>query len=235
MEFYMLELESSFISSLSDVMDTCENLIKTLGRGILSSEDMLIFDRSIEKDGSEEKLKLRKGLKSAIWNDEPWQRITYVEACSLLSSFSSQLSLQPPDPWKNEPLRSEHEKFLSQNIFTNSPVFVTNYPKSIKPFYMKTSQPPEDDFVENFDLLVPQWELAGGSVREEDYDALERVIKQDGIQGLDWYLELRKFGSTRHGGFGIGWERLVGWLTGIENLRDCMAFPRSAGEVGIQF
>ena len=124
-------------------------------------------------------------------------------------------------------LKTEHERYLAEKIF-KKPVFVTDYPKDIKAFYMKLNE--DKKTVRAVDLLAPGiGEIVGGSQREDDYDKLMEVIKQKGLNmdNYEWYLELRKYGSVPHSGFGLGFERMLMYVTGIENIRDVLPFPRT--------
>jgi len=135
------------------------------------------------------------------------------------------------------PLQSEHERWLAETL-VRGPVFVTDYPASLKPFYMRMN--PDEKTVACFDLLVPHvGELIGGSVREERYDVLETQMRGAGVigeevgkeSGYQWYLDLRKNGGAPHAGFGMGFERLVSWVSGIDNVRECIPMPRWAGRM----
>jgi asparaginyl-tRNA synthetase len=148
--------------------------------------------------------------------------LEYTDAIALLQKNKKEIK------WGDD-LSREHEKFLCEEHF-NSPVFVINWPKSMKPFYMRVND--DDKTVGNFDLILPQvGELIGGSIREERYEVLEQQMKDHNIslESLQWYLDLRKFGTAPHGGFGLGFERLLSFVTGLKNVRDVIAVPRHYG------
>ena len=154
----------------------------------------------------------------------PFKRISYTEAIDLL--LQSGKTFETPVSWGMD-LSSEHERFLAESIF-NAPTIVYNYPKDIKAFYMR--QNPDGKTVAAMDILVPQiGELIGGSQREERFQVLSDRINEMGLNQEDfwWYLELRKFGTAIHSGFGLGFERLIMFVTGMENIRDVIPFPRS--------
>lgn len=151
-------------------------------------------------------------------------RVTYTEAIKLLKDSKQKFEI--PVEWGMD-LKTEHERYLAEKIF-KKPVFVTDYPKDIKAFYMKLNE--DKKTVRAVDLLAPGiGEIVGGSQREDDYDKLMEVIKQKGLNmdNYEWYLELRKYGSVPHSGFGLGFERMLMYVTGIENIRDVLPFPRT--------
>ncbi|MBW0462070.1 hypothetical protein O181_001785 [Austropuccinia psidii MF-1] len=249
-EFWMLEAEMSFIDDLQVLMDLVEHLIKSI-----------ILNMHQTKNSTPKDLQLLNApLSSREAADTKWRRISYSEAVETICSYNQKTDAQspslPPINW-GEPLGSEHEKWLASS-FAKGPVFVTDYPKSLKPFYVRESNSSQNHNTSStstlansvnqfanepvaacFDLLVPEiGEVAGGSLREPNLSSLRQNMLQKGIISLDshetdptyqWYLDLRQFGSAPSGGFGIGWERLVSWLAGIENVRECIAFPRLAG------
>jgi asparaginyl-tRNA synthetase len=135
-----------------------------------------------------------------------------------------------PVEWGND-LQSEHEKYLTEEVF-NGPVIVTDYPKEIKAFYMKINE--DEKTVRGMDVLVPRLgEIIGGSERENRFEVLERRIAEEGLNKEDywWYLELRKYGSVPHSGFGLGFERLIQYVTGMQNIRDVIPFPRAVKSI----
>lgn len=151
--------------------------------------------------------------------DKEWPRIEYGQAVELLQEKGESIE------W-GEDIKTDQEKLLCDIL--DGPVFVTRYPRKNKPFYMRPVEGRED-LVECFDLLVPRLgELAGGSMREERLDELVQSMDVKGLKKEDyeWYLDLRRYGSVPHGGFGLGWERLIAWVTGAENVRECIGFPR---------
>jgi asparaginyl-tRNA synthetase len=153
-------------------------------------------------------------------------RITYTEAVDILKKSGQQFEY--PVEWGID-LQTEHERYITEKIF-NKPVFVSDYPKEIKAFYMRLND--DSKTVAASDLLVPGvGEIIGGSQREERLDILEKRIEDLGMRKEDywWYLELRKYGGTKHAGFGLGFERMIMYLTGMANIRDVIPFPRTTG------
>ena len=154
----------------------------------------------------------------------PFRRVTYNEAIDQL--LAAKVDFEFPLAWGSD-LQSEHEKYLTEKIY-QQPVILINHPKDIKAFYMK--QNVDNRTVRSMDVLVPRLgEIIGGSQREDDYETLKSRIEQCGLNPKDywWYLELRRFGSVPHAGFGLGFERLVQFVTGIQNIRDVIPFPRA--------
>jgi asparaginyl-tRNA synthetase len=152
--------------------------------------------------------------------------LDYSDAITALEK--SNISFQFPVSWGID-LQSEHERYLT-DVFVKGPVVVINYPKAIKAFYMRENN--DGNTVAAMDFLVPRLgEIIGGSQREERYDVLKRRIQENGlsVDSYNWYLDLRKFGTAPHSGFGLGFERLLMYLTGIQNIRDVMPFPRYPG------
>lgn len=239
-EFYMLEVEIAFVDTLDPLLALIEDMVETLVRSISTSR---LGKETLSTVGDEDKAReLEERWKGLL--ERPWSRITYTEAISRLSSAVEQKEVQfvSPPVW-GAPLQAEHERFLAQTVF-NGPVFVTDYPKSLKPFYMlpsagTTPTPEGGETVACFDLLVPAvGELIGGSLREHRYDELLAEMQRRGMAvgdgdedegSLRWYLELRKWGSIKHGGFGLGFDRLLCYLAGVENIREAVAFPRWVG------
>nr|KAJ3420484.1 hypothetical protein HK105_005616 [Polyrhizophydium stewartii] len=231
-EFWMLEAEACFLTDVSQLLDLAEAKIKHVVGHLLDAvpADLAFFDEFVER-GLIAKLERVR--------DEPFARVTYTEAVSLLQQTAARGAKDAPS-WEfpvkwGLPLQSEHEKHLAQEIF-GKPVFVTDYPKEFKPFYMKasaaaaagaTSAPGET--VACTDLLVPKiGELVGGSLREDRLDVLRRRVTECGLseEEYQWYLDLRRYGSVPHGGYGMGFERFLGFVTGVTNLRDLIPAPR---------
>jgi asparaginyl-tRNA synthetase len=159
---------------------------------------------------------------------QDFKRLTYTEAVTILSEARE--SFEFPVDWGSD-IQAEHERYLCEKVF-QGPVVLTDYPKTIKPFYMKVNQ--DDKTVRAMDVLVPKiGEIIGGSQREDDYDTLLARMKELGVNpdSYWWYLDLRKFGSAPHSGFGLGFERLVQFATGMTNIRDVIPFPRTPGNV----
>lgn len=214
-EFWMVEPEASFYH-LEDIMKLAENMLTYCIRYILDNcqEDIAFFDQWIEK-GLIEKL-------NGILNS-PFNHITYTQAIEILEKNSDHFDKKVS--WGDD-LQSEHEKFITEEIF-KSPVIVTDYPKDIKAFYMKLNE--DGKTVKGMDVLVPRMgEIIGGSEREDNYDKLLKRMEELKIDtsSYEWYLDLRKYGSVPHAGFGLGFERLLQYITGIANIRDAIPFPR---------
>ncbi len=217
-EFWMIEPEIAF----ADLRDNCqlgEDFLRYMVVYALENcqEDLDFFNQRIEK-GLLNKL---ESLASA-----EFKTISYTEAVQLLQKSGQ--AFEYPVAWGND-LQSEHERYLTEKIF-NGPVFVVDYPKQIKAFYMRMNA--DDKTVAAMDLLVPRvGEIIGGSQREERLDVLQGRMATQGIgaDDMDWYLDIRRWGSCPHAGFGLGFERLLMYLTGMENIRDVIPFPRTPG------
>ncbi len=219
-EFWHIEPEVAF-AELSDVMEIAEEMIKYVISAVLTecADEIAFFDQFMEK-GLKEKLLLVVNSEFAVCE--------YTQAVELLKK--SGVAFQYPVSCGCD-LQTEHERYLTETVF-RKPVFVTNYPKEIKSFYMK--QNPDGKTVAATDLLVPGiGEIIGGSQREEDHEKLLSAMNARGmdVSAYGQYLDLRIFGSVPHGGFGLGFERLVMYMTGIENIRDVTLFPRSVGSI----
>ena len=217
-EFWMIEPEIAF-AELEDDMALAESMLKYIIRYVLENapEEMAFLNSFMDK-GLIERL-------THVMNSD-FGRITYTEAVALLEKHNNKFDYKVS--WGCD-LQTEHERYLTEEIFKR-PVFVTDYPKEIKAFYMK--QNPDGKTVAAMDCLVPGiGEIIGGSQREEDYDKLLTRIRELGMKEEDYgfYLDLRKYGTTRHAGFGLGFERCVMYLTGIGNIRDVLPFPRTVG------
>ncbi|MBW1750193.1 MAG: asparagine--tRNA ligase, partial [Deltaproteobacteria bacterium] len=217
-EFWMLEPEMAFCD-LGCNMEVAEELIKELVAAVLDAcaEDLDLFNRFVSKG-------LLQRLETV--RDQSFVRMTYSEAVDELQSASTKFEF--PVKWGID-LQAEHERFLCEEL-AGRPVIVINYPKEIKPFYMRM----DDDgrTVAAMDVLVPGiGELVGGSQREERLDPLVARMEEAGLdlEEYSWYLDLRRYGSVPHSGFGLGFERLVQFVTGMGNIRDVIAFPRTPG------
>jgi asparaginyl-tRNA synthetase len=267
-EFYMLEAEISFIDDLQQVMDIVERLVQNIvtrlhhslvGEELLSARDLHKFDENEVTRGGLEKrwLRLIEGQ---------WPRISYTAAVLLLQEAVSRNAVCFEFPLTfGAGLQAEHEKYIADTVGNGGPVFVTDYPRDSKAFYMApTPSPPgclsSNSTVSCFDLLVPEMcEIAGGSMREHRLDAMLTTLgnrgmllaestnqpRQDEIEGsrqgsgpidissvpesLRWYVDLRRYGSVPHGGFGLGLDRLLCYLSGVPSIRDVVSFPRWHG------
>ncbi|NGX28628.1 MAG: Asparagine--tRNA ligase [Candidatus Anoxychlamydiales bacterium] len=217
-EFWMLEPEFAF-ADLKDNVALASDYIKYMAKVALdeNEEDIAFFDKFIEKG-------LIERLKHVI--ESPFEVITYTDAIKILEK--SNKKFQYPVKWGND-LQSEHERYLSEEHF-KKPVVVIDYPKEIKAFYMKDNS--DGKTVAAMDILVPKiGEIVGGAQREDSYDLLKKKIemKKLDLDTYKWYLDLRKYGTVPHAGFGVGFERLVQFITGIENIRDVIPFYRATG------
>ena len=215
-EFWMIEPEICF-ADLNDDMELAEEMIKYIFKYVIDNypEEMNFFNSFIDKN-------LLERLNNVINSD--FARITYTDAISELEKHNDEFEYKVS--WGAD-LQTEHERFLSEKIF-KKPVFVTDYPKDIKAFYMKLNN--DGKTVAAVDLLVPGiGEIIGGSQREDDYNKLLNRMKELNmpIDNYNWYLDLRKYGSCKHAGFGLGFERALMYLTGMQNIRDVIPFPRT--------
>ena len=217
-EFWMIEPEIAF-ADLQDDMELAEDMLKFVINYVMehAPEEMAFFNQFVDK-GLIERL-------THVANSD-FGRITYTDAIKELEKHNDKFAYKVF--WGCD-LQTEHERFLTEEIF-KKPVFVTDYPKEIKAFYMKLNE--DGKTVAAMDCLVPGiGEIIGGSQREDDYEKLLQRIRENGMkeETYDYYLDLRKYGSTRHAGFGLGFERAVMYLTGIGNIRDVLPFPRTVG------
>ena len=217
-EFWMIEPEMAFCDLEGD-METAEAFLKFLVDSVMAScaEDLELFGKFIDKDLPERLAQIR---------DQRFARLSYTEAVSLLQKSGH--SFQFPVQWGAD-LQSEHERYLTEEIL-GSPAIVHDYPLSIKPFYMRVNS--DGKTVAAMDILFPGiGEIVGGSQREERYDVLQRRMEELGLGGenYDWYLDLRRYGTVPHAGFGLGFERMVQLVTGMKNIREVIPFPRTPG------
>lgn len=215
-EFWMIEPEIAF-ADLEDDMVLAEEMVKYIISYVLENapEEMEFFNKFIDKG-------LLERLDSIVNAD--FGRITYTEAVELLKKSGK--DFQYPVDWGTD-LQTEHERYLTEEIF-KKPLFVTDYPKDFKAFYMRLND--DGKTVAAADLLVPGvGEIIGGSQREERMDVLKSRMKEMGLEAEDygWYLDLRKYGGVKHAGFGLGFERMIMYLTGMSNIRDVLPFPRT--------
>ena len=217
-EFWMVEPEIAF-ADLKDDMDLARDMIRSVIRYVMKTcpKDLEFFNSFIDKG-------LLERLNHVAGSDFGY--ITYTEAVKLLEKNNGKFEY--PVSWGAD-LQTEHERYLTEQVF-GKPVFVTDYPKEIKAFYMRMND--DEKTVAAVDLLVPGiGEIIGGSQREERLETLKRRMAETGLREEDywWYLDLRRFGGVKHAGFGLGFERLVMYLTGISNIRDVLPFPRTTG------
>jgi len=219
-EFWMIEPELAF-ADINDDMQCAEDYLKFCIRYVLEQnhDDLEFFDERVEKG-------LLKRLEQLL--KEPFARVTYTEAIEILIKESPKANFQVPVEWGMD-LNSEHERYLVEKV-KKKPSIVYNYPKDIKAFYMRLND--DEKTVAAMDVLVPQiGEVIGGSQREERLDVLERRLAEMELDPKDywWYMDLRRYGSVPHSGFGLGFERLIMLATGVENIRDTIPFPRYPG------
>ncbi|WP_102050501.1 asparagine--tRNA ligase [Pygmaiobacter massiliensis] len=217
-EFWMVEPEIAF-ADLEDDMDLAEAMIKSVVGYILETcpDEMAFFNQFYDKT-------LIERLNALVSSD--FARVTYTDAVKILEEHNDKFDYKVD--WGTD-LQTEHERFLTEEIY-KKPVFVTNYPKAIKSFYMRENE--DGKTVAAADMLVPGvGELIGGSQREERLEKLIARMEENGMDRRDyeWYLDLRRFGTAKHAGFGLGFERLIMYVTGIPNIRDVLPFPRTAG------
>ncbi len=215
-EFWMIEPEIAFCDLEKD-MEIAEKMVKYIIEYVFAHmpEEMDFFDQWVEK-----------GIKSKLLKivNQPFARVTHKEAINILLKANLKFENKPI---QGQDMNTEHEKYLTEVHF-KSPVFVTDWPKDIKAFYMRMNE--DNETVAAMDLLVPgSGELIGGSQREERLDRLEKRMDEMGVPkaDLEWYLDLRRYGGCVHSGFGMGFERLLMYLSGVENIRDVIPFPRT--------
>ncbi|MEG0590794.1 MAG: asparagine--tRNA ligase [Lachnospiraceae bacterium] len=215
-EFWMIEPEMAF-ADLDDNMDLAEAMLKYVIHYVLEQapEEMNFFNSFVDKG-------LLERLQNVVTSD--FVRVTYTDAVEILKKHNDKFDYQVS--WGTD-LQTEHERYLTEEVY-KCPVFVTDYPKEIKSFYMKMNE--DQKTVAAVDCLVPGiGEIIGGSQREDDYDKLVKRMEEMKLnpEEYEFYLDLRKYGSTRHAGFGLGFERCVMYLTGMSNIRDVIPFPRT--------
>lgn len=217
-EFWMIEPEIAF-ADLNDDMNLAEDMLKYIINYCLENapEEMEFFNKFIDKG-------LLERLNNVVSNE--FARVTYTEAIEILKEHNDEFAYKVE--WGCD-LQTEHERYLTETVYKR-PVMVTDYPKDIKAFYMKLND--DKKTVAAVDVLVPGiGEIIGGSQREENYDVLVERMKEMGLdpKDYDWYLDLRKYGTNKHAGFGLGFERAVMYITGMQNIRDVLPFPRTVG------
>jgi len=251
-EFYMLEAEVNFESHLEGIMVLVEDMLRNLTHTIHDSklgQEIIYGRRTGESELETQQTNLSETLERR-WHgmmSASWPRITYTDAVSML--HGSNKIFEHPVSWGTG-LQAEHERFIATVVGQGQPVFVTNYPQKLKPFYMLPSARSSisSPTVDCFDLLVPEvCEISGGSMREYRLPQLLEAMQSHGLVvqsmtgtsddypseedlgTLKWYVDLRRWGSVPHGGFGLGFDRLLGYLAGVENIREVVAFPRWVG------
>lgn len=217
-EFWMIEPEAAFFE-LSDNMALAERYLQRLLSDLLnkSQGDMAFFDERIQPG-------LRASLEAVL--NKPFEHLSYTDAVAILEKSGQKFEY--PCSWGSD-LQAEHERYLTEQ-HVKGPVILYNYPRSIKPFYMRCND--DGKTVTAMDVLVPGvGEIIGGSQREERLDVLLARMAELGLHEQDywWYIDLRRFGTVPHSGFGLGLERVVQWVTGMTNIRDCIPFPRTPG------
>ena len=222
-EFWMIEPEMAFCDLEGD-MEVAEAMVKYIIRTVMERcpDELEFFNKFVDKT-------LIERLTNVVEND--FARVTYTEAIELLKKADVQFDY-PVKEWGID-LQTEHERYLTEKVFKR-PVFVTDYPAEIKAFYMRLND--DGKTVAAVDLLVPGvGEIIGGSQREERLDYLQKKVEElhMDMSSYDWYLELRKYGGVKHAGYGLGFERMVMYVTGIENIRDVLPFPRTTGSINM--
>jgi asparaginyl-tRNA synthetase len=243
-EFWMLEAEWGDVSPSASttpggVRGICafvEGMLRHTLRALLE-RDRTREDLDVLSDGHNRQSERREQINKAVYSPKPWTVMTYTEAIEHLRGSGQTFEFEPV--W-GKSLQSEHEKWLADKI-VGGPVFVVDYPVGLKPFYMRLNSAAcgQEGTVACFDLLVPGvGELVGGSVREEREEVLIKRMRECGLLGdtgelgaYQWYLDLRKYGGAPHVGFGMGFERLVSWVGGVENVKECVPVPRWAGRM----
>ena len=217
-EFWMIEPEMAFCDLEGD-MDCAQQFLKYIFKAVLdkNSEDMAFFEQFVLKG-------LVETLEHVI--NTPFEHMTYTEAIKYLEKHNQEFEF--PVEWGSD-IASEHERYLTE-VIAKRPVIVTDYPKEIKSFYMKQND--DGKTVRGMDILAPRLgEIIGGSERESDYDKLKARMDELKMDDTNywWYMNLRRFGSAPHAGFGLGFERAVRYVTGVENIRDVIPYPRAVG------
>ena len=236
-EFWMIEPEVAF-ADIHDNMDLAEDMLKFLVQYALDNcrADLEFLNKRLQDEEKHKKVQDRAPMnlleRLHFVLAEKFERITYTEAIDVLknSNYNKKKKFNfPIEEWGAD-LQSEHERYLTEKVFAG-PVFVTDYPKEIKAFYMRLSD--DGRTVAALDVLAPGiGEIIGGSQREERLDVLERRMDEMRLdkEHYDWYLDLRRYGTVPHAGFGLGFERLVNYITGMTNIRDVIPFPRVPGK-----
>jgi asparaginyl-tRNA synthetase len=247
-EFYMLEAELAFVDDVNVIMDVVEDMLRSVAKGLQTSTVGQELLEARTRDQEPEDTSVSHNILAQRWQGlaaGPWPRITYDAAVQHLKEAVAQGRAEFEfAPGHEDGLQTEHERYLAESMGRGGPVFVTDYPRNIKPFYMApsndlTAEGQATSTVACFDLLVPEiCELVGGSMREHRLPELLKSMKEHGLQettdnstetsdgSLQWYVDLRRYGSVPHGGFGLGFDRLLCYLSGVSNIRDVVSFPR---------
>jgi asparaginyl-tRNA synthetase len=254
-EFYMLEAEVCFVDDAHQVMDVVEGLIRAIVTGLQSSptgQQLLGADTRKHLDEPQDTPPVDLKARWEGITGSAWPRITYTEAIITLQDASNRNAVHfEHTPSLGDSLQAEHEKYLAEHVGRGCPLFVTDYPRDIKAFYMAPSiaqEQPGAPTVACFDLLVPEiCEIVGGSMREHRLEPLLKAMDSHGLldsmrkgdgrgdlanavpPALQWYVDLRRYGSVPHGGFGLGFDRLLCYLSGVRSIRDVVSFPRWHG------
>ena len=238
----MLEAEMSFEKHMAKIMFLVEDMLKNLVSGLENSKvgKEIIYGKrpgDEPRSAAERSKNLQHRWRGMMRNSGKWAIITYSQAIQILENASRHFQHTPK--WGSG-LQAEHERWLASTVGEGGPVFVTHYPKEIKPFYMLPSSVPSKwgETVDCFDLLLPEiCEIVGGSMREHRLEPLLERMRSagmvgpgpDGFGSLKWYIDLRRWGSVPHGGFGLGFDRLLSYLSGEQNIREVVTFPRWHG------
>ncbi|PWO25984.1 AsnS, Aspartyl asparaginyl-tRNA synthetase, partial [Pyrenophora tritici-repentis] len=247
-EFYMLEAELAFVNNVNVVMDVVEDMLRSVASELQTSSVGRELLEARARDQEEERTPVSHTVLAQRWQGlvaGPWPRITYKAAVQHLKDAVAQGKVGfEYAPGHEDGLQTEHERYLADSMGRGGPVFITDYPRLIKPFYMapSTDAAAEEEgasTVACFDLLVPEiCELVGGSMREHRLPELVKSMHDHGLEhvadkttdasdgSLQWYVDLRRYGSVPHGGFGLGFDRLLCYLSGVSNIRDVVSFPR---------
>ncbi|CAA9965801.1 AsnS Aspartyl-asparaginyl-tRNA synthetase [Pyrenophora teres f. maculata] len=247
-EFYMLEAELAFVDDVNVVMDVVEDMLRSVASELQTSSVGRELLEARARDQEEERTPVSHTVLAQRWQGlvaGPWPRITYKAAVQHLKDAVAQAKVEfEYAPGHEDGLQTEHERYLADSMGRGGPVFITNYPRIIKPFYMapSTDAAAEEEAASTvacFDLLVPEiCELVGGSMREHRLPELVKSMNDHGLAqvaenttgasdgSLQWYVDLRRYGSVPHGGFGLGFDRLLCYLSGVSNIRDVVSFPR---------
>lgn len=222
-EFWMLEAEQAHLTTLAELTTLTGDNLRAVTRHVLDhcADEVAFFHQRVEP--------VRERLEK--FAGQPFASLSYTEAITRLERKVAEgaVRFQFKPRW-GDPLQTEHERYISEVLCDQTAVFVTDYPRGIKPFYMRVNG--DDRTVAAFDLLVPGiGELVGGSLREERLGVLEGRMREHHINpdSMRWYLDLRRYGTVPHGGYGVGFERLMLFLSGISNIRDVTPFPRTPG------